>query len=138
MGGLTGLAKERYLVKGKLAHITLCACCCHFKRVNNRGRGGGKTCGQVLFIVRIHQKPNGAAVHAIDRQAFADKRHIAHEGFKHKTISAKGYNGICVGRINIAVTVDQLFFGGYGTALFTALKSKFFKSFCHLHLLTTN
>ena len=41
---------------------------------------------QVVFVVGVKQKPNRAAIHAVDRHVTF---HVAVNGFEHKAISAK-------------------------------------------------
>ena len=52
----------------------------HSERVNAADLGGGEALQQAVLAIVVHQKPNGSAVHAVDRDLVIDE---AMQGLQH-------------------------------------------------------
>ena len=77
-GGLRGFAQKRNLVnRQRLVVRAVDGHGLHPKRVQHRKLGTGDARVQVFFLKRVHQKPDGAVIHAENRcagmQAFVQR-----------------------------------------------------------------
>ena len=66
---------------------------------------GRKTGVQILRREFVHQKADGAAMHAVDRLA---RTHLLMQRLQHQSVAAERHHDIGVSGIVIAVELDQL------------------------------
>ena len=80
--------------------FSVCVDCRHFQGVNGCELCRIQSAKQVSLDEIIHQKSDGATVHAINRHAGG--HHFVH-GLQHVTVTAQGHHNISVFEFGIAI-----------------------------------
>ena len=109
VSGLLGLTEQRNFVEGQVLELSAFGFDLHFQGANCRFFGGREAFIQIVLGIGIHQKPDSAAVHPIDRKAALNQNRMAAQRFQHKPIPAKSDDGVGLRRINIAILLRQRF-----------------------------
>ncbi len=100
------LAKQRDLVDGMMKmHDAMDIGGAHQKRIDQRFPRGRKTGLQIVRAELVHQKADGAAMHAVDRLA---RTHVLVQRLQHQSVATERHHDIGLSGIVIAVESDQL------------------------------
>ena len=103
---LIGLPEDRDLVDGvMLDALAIIVARAHDERVNDGRLGCGEAFGQAVLLEFVHQEVDRAAMHAVDRLAAS---HQAAQRLQHQPVAAKRHDDIGMGRVAIAVAVDEM------------------------------
>ena len=87
LSGLPGLPKQRNFVEGeRLVGAAMLVFRGHFERMQDHRLGAGEAVVEPVRPVGIHQKPDAAAVHAVNRNAEMQE---AVEGLQHETVATE-------------------------------------------------
>src|SRR6267378_5604695 len=101
-----GLAKQRHFVDGMMKmHHAMYVGGAHQQGMDHRFPRGGKPRMQIARAELVHQKADGAAMHAVDRLA---RTHMLMQRLQHQSVAAERHHDIGVGGIVIAVKPYQL------------------------------
>ena len=84
----------------KVYRIALIVVGMHEQRVDHRHVGLGEALRQLIRVKLVHEKSDGAAVHAVDRLA---RRHEAVQGLQHKPVAAERDDDVGSFRRDVAV-----------------------------------
>src|SRR5712671_2304693 len=101
-----GLAKQRNFVDGMMKmHCAMHVGGAHQQRIDQRFPRGSKTGVQIVRAELVHQKADGAAMHAVDRLA---RTHVLMQSLQHQSVAAERHHDIGLGGIVIAIELYQL------------------------------
>jgi hypothetical protein len=86
------LAEERDLVdREPFANLTAASLCDHRERMKAADLGPLQATDEIVLVIFVHQEPDGASVHAVNRYAVV---HVAVQGLQHQAIAAERDDGV--------------------------------------------
>jgi hypothetical protein len=85
----------------ELERIAALVICAHQQRMDHRDLGLGEPLRQIVRREFVHEKSDGAAVHAVDRLA---RLHEPVQGLQHEAVAAERDDHVGGSRSDVAVT----------------------------------
>ncbi len=67
-------------------------------------QAAGETPVQILLVELVHQKADGAPMHAVNRRAGS---HVAMQGLKHQAVAAERDDDVGLAGLDVAVTLGK-------------------------------